>query len=511
VLKGSRASPSGGYREFKCPLCKQDHQVPSNGFAINETLLSLQRIKPVDAHKADMFKRVSDLLKLLQISIDDLGGIEHQLQTSFLDYYDLIKREINSSVESFVEQLKHYKDKLIKEVDYLKEQAYELINDLFAKDGHLNQLKMVCDQKRAEWCLCVRKMSTNNAKDELKINSIINEASMLNARLDDTRLFLSNTLNRKLIFNQREESCLAEQAQSIIGQLDFNSQFDCNDHKLKIKHLNKLAKMRTIRLDPSALRTTSCLVPLPNRKILNISKTSYDEFADIYMSVFDFNGLKLHEHLERGECVLNAAAAHSNYIMLSVTESKTERNLLKLFNNSLQLISSCVCDCKCTDIFMNDKYVYVKLSAYPYAYKFDYNLVKMKLFDEYNNEKSNKELFVSFVVDRLIGFSNSDRVYFHDECFSRLKIYSLENGSLLDSLGVEGLRESLVRVHSSQCEDNLICLNANEKSIRLFDENGQFLTENYICDSIKNISAFYVTKDGCYIFVDFLNDCVYIY
>merc|ERR1712243_212160 len=141
-----------------------------------------------------------------------------------------------------------------------------------------------------------------------------------------------------------------------------------------------------------------------------------------------------------------------------------------------------------------------------------------------NFQKSN-ELFVSFVVDKLIYFSShSDRIYFNDKCFSRLKIYSESTGDLLTSIHVNNLRDCSIRIDASlnnSINDQFICLNKNEGWLRCYDvknnaENNtnivpNLVAENFLSEKIKNISNFYVTKDGYYVFIDHLNDVIYFY
>ncbi len=199
--------------------------------------------------------------------------------------------------------------------------------------------------------------------------------------------------------------------------------------------------------------------------------------------------------------------------------------MIKLYNSSLQLITKTFIDSPCESFYLNDAYIYAKLASsnHPFVLKFTYELEAQPVFE---NLKKSNELFVSFVVDKLIYISsNTNRVYFKDKCFSRLKIFAEDSGELLFSVHVNNLRDCSIRVDASlhnSLNDQFICLNKTENWLRCYDiktdmasENGllvpQLIAESFLSDEIQNISNFYVSKDGYYVFVDHLNDSVYMY
>lgn len=130
---------------------------------------------------------------------------------------------------------------------------------------------------------------------------------------------------------------------------------------------------------------------------------------------------------------------------------------------------------------------------------------------------------MSFVVDKLIYFSsNTNRIYFNDKCFSRLKIFSEVSGELLSSIHVNNLRDCSIRIDTSlnnSMNDQFICLNRTENCLRCYDiknfemsaDPPELIAENFLSDKIKNITNFFLTKDGYYYFVDHLNDIIFFY
>ena len=137
-------------KQFTCPFCPDTvHPLPDKGYAINDAVSSLLKLKPVDVHRAEMYRRIADLLKLIQISMNDLENIEANVKVNLFDYFALVKKEVSSSAENVIEHTVKYRDRLLGEIDYLERQSADYFRELC--DGSLLKLKKHCGQKRKEW------------------------------------------------------------------------------------------------------------------------------------------------------------------------------------------------------------------------------------------------------------------------------------------------------------------------------------------------------------------------
>ncbi len=153
------------------------------------------------------------------------------------------------------------------------------------------------------------------------INEILGEAKLMNEQLNETRLFIQNTItSRKLVFNQAEPICMT----SLIGQLEFNDDaLEMIDHRLKVNFLNDIVKVSVRGLEPDLIRQTSFLVPMIYQKMLNVSKKSYDEYSGYSMCVSDFDGRELAKSCELLEARVNSVASYANHILIALTDKKT--------------------------------------------------------------------------------------------------------------------------------------------------------------------------------------------
>ena len=143
----------------------------------------------------------------------------------------------------------------------------------------------------------------------------------MNDQLNETKLFIQNTItSRKLVFNQAEPICPT----SLIGQLDFNDDsLEMIDHRLKINFLNDLVKVNTHKLEPDLIRQTSFLVPMIYQRILNVSKTAYDEYSSFSMCISDLDGKTLVKNYENIEAKIHCVGSYANHILVALQEQKS--------------------------------------------------------------------------------------------------------------------------------------------------------------------------------------------
>jgi hypothetical protein len=508
--------------KYTCFYCENNHDLnieldAENGnlnLPLNESLAKLLNLRPVDVHKAELIRKLADLVKQIKLSLDELDYIEMNSEQNFLSYFDLIKNEINTSTNYLIEQAIQYRDKLLLDIDHIKYQSVSYLNELFGQKSKLNELKSQCLIKKNEWQKC------NNLNEEKTIE-IIHEANILNDKLNETKQYLNNIIRHKLIFNQREPIHLGDKlSSSLVGQLDLNLEFI--DHTLNLKLLNDIVRVKCFRFNneddsnPLFSHQTLYLLPMLFKRLLVVNKLGYDEFSDYDVSVMDLNGRVIFSNKESTQsCKINACACYLNHILISLTDYKTGRETLKLYDSSLKLINSIFIEYKSNKLFLTDMFIYVLLmdSQHPYVLKFDYNLIKHQLFENLTT-LSNNELFVSFVVDKLIYISSQrNKIYFVDNAYSKIKIYSELTGELEQTVNL-GNKQKYCSIYIDSIlnlQEQFICLNLNEKWIKLFDKNNYLLAESKLSDEIINISKFYLTQDGSYVFVDCLNDSIYYY
>jgi hypothetical protein len=129
-------------------LDSESHQLP---LPLNDSLIQLLRLKPVDVHKAELMRKLADLVKKIKTSLDELDQIELNTEQSFLTYFDLIKSEICKSAQYLIEQTVQYRDKLLLDLGYIRDLSVSYFNEMFSRESSIGRLKSVCQSKKAVW------------------------------------------------------------------------------------------------------------------------------------------------------------------------------------------------------------------------------------------------------------------------------------------------------------------------------------------------------------------------
>lgn len=369
------------------------------------------------------------------------------------------------------------------------------------------KFKNYCYLKLNEW-----QSLGQQAQDSNGLDLVLKDAENLMLNLKEKNIFLTNNyLNHKLVYNQKYE--IKSLLESFLGRIELNPDYEFGLNS-PIKYLNELVHMETVNMDPGM--NYVLVLPLLFKKFLFISKKSFDEYSDVSIQVQDSFGKVLHENNDLIKVKVNCAQSFSNFLVISLTEYKTGRNVLKLYDLDLSLIKSSVLDNQCNMISINSTNIYVKIeSTYPFLFKYDYELNKQDLFDKILSSNLSGDLFVSLAVDKLACVS-SGRIYLIDSCFWKIKIYSETSGELIDTICIKSIRDCAVFVTSQTeneevLEERIICLNKQDKVLNLFDKYGKILEQNKLDEGIRNINEFYVCQDGSYVFVDNLNDRIYCY
>lgn len=510
---------------FKCPLCSKNQKLSRNGelsLPVNETLSKLLNIKPVDLLHADLYRKLGDLFKNIQSNLDELNFIEKHAQSNLDEFFSLIKNEIQNNTQHLIEQANKLKDRLISDLDYLKIKMLDTFKNLFSDQSNSKLLKFkhFCFTQLNEWQTIVNMYDSNHANSKLTENNldlILKEAQCLDSNLREKNHFLNKTiLNHKLVFNQKFET--KHLLESFIGKFELDSDLSSFlNNKLSIKYLNDLIELEVIPIDDKL--DPIYIVPLLFKKFLSVSKNSYDEFSDIKLRVLDTNGAVIHENNDLVKSKIDAVQSFSDFVCISLTDYKTGRNLIKLYDSNLCLVKTVIIDNQSDLIYMNLSNIYVKVEAtYPFLFKYDYELNRLDLFDKSLINNVTSDLFVSLSVDKLVHV-NSNRIYLKDDCFSQIKVYSELNGDLIETIDVKYLRDSTLYISNFIGEDSdldnngeqIICLNKNEKCMELYDKKGKLIVANKLDEKIRNITDFYASQDGSFVFVDYLNQLIYCY
>ncbi len=209
--------------EFKCILCQKIHQVPSEGFKLNETLNEqLLKQEPEPTEEIKQFKLLLDSIgiKLKQAEFNLFNG-DYLLK----EHCRELIRQVQLAKETKVDQLEKLSDEMLNQIDmYEKERlnAYQLNANKQEFTSKLNELKIILD----DWN---QKLNDHQQSFSKQIDSARNVLSRLAVEEENLKSFIFNDKLLDLIDYQEQLS------ETLFGKLAFTS-FDCID----FNNLNKI-------------------------------------------------------------------------------------------------------------------------------------------------------------------------------------------------------------------------------------------------------------------------------
>ena len=333
--------------EFKCILCQKIHQVPSEGFKLNETLNEqLLKQEPEPTEEIKQFKLLLDSIgiKLKQAEFNLFNG-DYLLK----EHCRELRRQVQLAKETKVDQLEKLSDEMLNQIDmYEKERlnAYQLNANKQEFTSKLNELKIILD----DWN---QKLNDHQQSFSKQIDSARNVLSRLAVEEENLKSFIFNDKLLDLINYQEQLS------ETLFGKLAFTS-FDCID----FNNLNK------IDMNPHFDRA-------------KVTAGTNDDLTMLHFELIDTLFLKnncfvvflLHRHLENSLAVflfddnkafiktstINASSCESVYTSnnkMCINFTLNHKSYLAIMNESLDVVNQIETD-KQVLIGANKSFIFV--------------------------------------------------------------------------------------------------------------------------------------------------------
>ena len=299
-----------------CQLCGLGRQpVCVASLPVNDSLLGLLRLKPVDARRAELHKRVAEARHRLAATVARLEELEAHASERCVGYFQLIHDEVNKSADSLVSQVNEWRARILEQVAYVRARSLRRIEHLVGggADGRLvhAEFKRECVDA-IQQTHATRNCNGDDDDDEAdedRLHATIDRYMSLEQRLDEATRLAENVLDQQLlVFNQRQR------ALDLSGQLAFDGggggggggdsieTSQLVDHALTIRMLadktqqhdqqRQRVAFRCARFDEDGglLSRSLHIAPIVFTRFVSVRKSdvnNYDEFADITIDIVD--------------------------------------------------------------------------------------------------------------------------------------------------------------------------------------------------------------------------------
>ena len=170
----SHLQEHSGQERFKCNLCSEDHCVPLSGFHINK---NIQKALEMELHKAFELNPVAEMVKERIANatkvVRELKVLKESPEGYIYDYYEEIKRQVNSRRETLKNEIDLCSDRMIDRIEKTRSECVHCVqmkgkgessevlvgelnqmrdrfNSLNIKEAELNKIKSELDDLQSE-------------------------------------------------------------------------------------------------------------------------------------------------------------------------------------------------------------------------------------------------------------------------------------------------------------------------------------------------------------------------
>jgi aspartate 1-decarboxylase len=264
-------------KTFKCYFCRDEHEIPENGFAVSKTILNMIEYyydtNLLTHNKTNKLrKRIKETFKILDDSIKDYEKLDPEVY--IYDYFAELRNKVDLHREELFKEINERADEIIKQLKEKEEKCKSNSNNL--EKMNLNKLK---DEELATFKhkLRIAEINQNELNDLLlKINEHVKTIQNENKKYKKDLL-----INESIEFKNHEKS-------SSFGELFFNYHtfplsYDCGE-----------------------------LIREFNQHSDSIASIEVDEKSNKMISASDDNTIKIWD-LESGDC-LKTLTDHQDWV-----------------------------------------------------------------------------------------------------------------------------------------------------------------------------------------------------
>jgi hypothetical protein len=488
-----------------CPLCKDDHERPFNGFPVNVTVKNLLKAKPHCAYDEKLYTKSLEVLDCIDnqmeklkmfLKLDKIEDKIHYHCRNLLKSVDIKIRErktkLNEFRDSFEEEINKYERTCI---ENLKKEPKIIEQEI---NNEVQKLMIEADSK----LITLRQNFKRIDLDEDDLRKMIVEAHELN-----NKLISSQNLHdffafsgEPLLFRKSNVDILKEH----IGELYASKQTNLNSERIKssavvsFNYKNGSIICRSAITPVNADKVAILYLMYTNESLSN--SLNYQIRLRLYHRT---SGKLLNEktELHNTQSISCLSIASLDSRIYTLCEDQNDDYWLKTYDVELNLMKAVQLHFQTLSIqtSSNNRLNIIATQA-PFIRVYDKELKQLNAFGQ--NEDPHEPYFIKNFEK--IQFQN-ELIFVYDED-STVYVILLDSGFLLKKIQVNQ-SNCLFQVDQSL---RIVLLNPSIKTFFIYDLNAELIDQFEIKD-FENISLFTIIRDGSLAVNDSINGIIKIY
>jgi hypothetical protein len=178
-------------KSINCPFCQNNHELPENGFPINQDLFTLIKL---NLHLTEKEKDANELMHKFEVIFNDFNQINKDPENYIFNYISNVRNKIDIERERLVLKINQISDDMLNRLKDFQDECKSNLSRLESLNTnhslHLEKMQLNCIKWKSQ-------LRTPNL-DQNQVNELINEINEM-IQVSDEKLseYKSSILNEK--------------------------------------------------------------------------------------------------------------------------------------------------------------------------------------------------------------------------------------------------------------------------------------------------------------------------
>ena len=492
-------------RIIKCPICKREHDIPSDGeFPTHRILADLLKLKPVKVYRGDLLEKLDAKLKSIKNKIDkffkylSINSQENQIR----EHCNSLHRDIENCHSS--NECDDLKDQLLNEVHLYEAKCIENLKKHSLQKEYIIKCFESANIKLGE---SYNLLSNQESLNEQIVENLLNSSIILDNKLQNSAIFFESLLftGKYLVYKDKimekklkTDAYTSSYYVSSFKELKYEefTYIDIlNIDRLTENHSTSksIIKYRDLCLNKNNQTIKGIWLALFTNRRLVINFSIQNQITNQYEMIFKLmnsNGELLKEKCDCSNCELIIMTTSQTSVIVALrwtNDNETVVNYkLVSYDLDLNLRHSRFIDYKPMSIHCTDCFIYVLSDIEPFVHVHDWNLKVKFAFGQ--DTDANEPYFMPNLFQIYV---REEQLYVRDQENVSIKVFDLSKGNLIKKIDIN-LVDCLLHIDSIE---RIIVINQDSKILYIFDDLGKISFE-FDLTFIETITTFCIADNG---------------
>ncbi len=488
-------------------MCLKQHNIPEEGFIINEFILKTLELKPQKVYRCPSYESFDSLLNELQSNINEIVDKLNRPEVKIRDYCDKLRNKIDIATETLIDNINKFRTKMLTDINTYESNCIKSLKQIDKRDLYVKIVKENVDK------LDRMQNYLNNCKiEENSVKKMTQDAKMSEYKLKNLLKILNGYLFGSNLLHFDESIRTIDS--SLIGKLDYENLIIMDDLLDIDKIVNPKQQLKIDFKSDQAL-------PLFSNKYLIMSDQILKIIDDTPQTVMELKFDYSPEYISHNSSDSIFVQHHRGLWKSNGKREKSYNHTIGIYDYNLNLKHELTPEYQILKCFTNTNNLFIQLDRIYSINVYNWSLEKITTFGQIN--------FIDrpyFFKDYELKFVKNDKIYLrkinqdfvgnnYNNMDVVIRVVSLNSGEfqnefILNSLSTNAAIDN--ELFFVDALNRILIIDDIYSSIKIYDlpvltnrlkaliNHANLLIESKNLD-LANASSFRMTCDGKLIFI----------